>query len=163
MSLRLPVLCAALAACLAGCVSQGPFPSLAPRPAEREDWSEEPSHAAPAVADDAALRTRIAALVAEAQAGARAFEADLPAAERATVRQAAEQSDAWIEAQQAISRLEASRGRTDEAATELHQLRLARAERPTSAADLAALDAAIGEVGAIVERQQREMDRVNRR
>ena len=163
MNRRLPVLCAALAVSLAGCVSQGPFPSLAPRPAEQEDWTEEPSHAAPTVADDAALRTRIAALVAEAQAGARAFAADLPAAERATAHPAAEGSDAWIEAQQAISRVEASRARTDEAATELHQLRLARTERPTSAADLAALDAAIEEVGRIAERQQREMDRINRR
>src|SRR6185436_7286009 len=100
-----------LAVCLAGCVSQGPFPSLAPRPAEQEDWTEEPAHAAPAVADDAALRTRIAALVGDAREGGRRFEADLPEAERAAAHPGAEESDAWIEAQQAISRLEASRGR----------------------------------------------------
>ena len=158
-----PALAAVLAACLAGCVSQGPFPSLAPRPAEQEDWTEEPVHAAPAVADDAALRTRIAALLVEAREGGRAFEADLPAAERATAHPAAAESDAWIEAQQAISRLEASRGKTDEAAAELHQLQLARTGQPTSAADLAAIDAAIEAVDAIVARQQREMDRINRR
>jgi hypothetical protein len=49
-----------------------------------------------------------------------------------------------------------------DAAAELHQLRLARGGQPTSAADLAALDAAIGEVNAIAERQQREMNRINR-
>src|SRR4051812_29009666 len=108
------VLAAALAGCLAGCVSEGPFPSLAPRPAEQEDWAEEPEHSAPAVADDAALRARLSALIADAREGERRFEGDRPEAERATAHHAAQESDAWIEAQQAISRLEAARGRTDE-------------------------------------------------
>jgi hypothetical protein len=163
MNARLPILAAVLAACLAGCVSQGPFPSLALRPAEQEDWTEEPTHAAPVVADDAALRTHIAALIAEAREGGRAFDADLPAAERATAHVGAAESDSWIEAQQAISRLQASRGRTDEAAAELHQMRLARAGQPTSAADLAALDAAIEAVRILVERQQGQLDRISRR
>jgi hypothetical protein len=163
MNRRFPGLAAMLAVCLAGCVTQGPFPSLAPRPAEQEDWTEEPVHLAPVVAEDAALRARIAALVTQAQDGERAFRADLPAAERATAPVGAEGSDSWIEAQQAISRLQAARGRTDEAAAELHQLRLARSGEPTSTADLAALDAAIQEVGALAERQQGQMDRVSRR
>jgi hypothetical protein len=156
-------LSAVLAACLAGCVSQGPFPSLAPRPAEQEDWTEEPAHAAPVVAEDAALRARIAALLTQARDGERAFEADLPAAQRATAHPGAEGSDRWVEAQQAISRLEAARARTDEAAAELHRLRLARSGQPTSAADLAALDAAIEQVRAMAERQQQRMDRINQR
>jgi hypothetical protein len=156
-------LAALLAAGLAGCVSHGPFPSLAPRPAEQEDWTEEPVHAAPAVADDAALRTRIAALAAQAREGDRLFEADLSPAERAAAHPGAEGSDSWIEAQQAISRLEASRARTTDAAAELHQLRLARGGMPTSAADLAALDAAIGQVDAIAESQQRRLNRINGR
>jgi hypothetical protein len=162
MNGRFLALAALLAAGLAGCVSQGPFPSLAPRPAEQEDWTEEPVHAAPVVADDATLRPRIASLVAEAREGERAFAADLPAARRATALPGPEGSDSWIEAQQAISRLQAARGRTDDAAAELHQMRLARSGQPTSAADLAALDAAIEQVGTIAERQQREMDRINR-
>ncbi|MBV9900555.1 MAG: hypothetical protein JOZ90_05595 [Alphaproteobacteria bacterium] len=157
-----PALAVLLAACLAGCVTQGPFPSLAPRPAEQEDWTEEPSHAAPAAADDAALRRQVAALVAAAHDGDRAFAADLPAAERATAHPGTEGSDSWVEAQQAISRLEDSRARTDEAATELHQLRLARTGQPTSAADLAAIDAAAEEVDALVARQQQQLNRVNR-
>jgi hypothetical protein len=153
---------AVAAALLAGCVSQGPFPSLAPRPAEREDWSEEPVRTAPAVADDAALGARIASLRAEARAGWSAFEADLGAAERTAARAGAQGSDSWIEAQQALSRLEASRGRTMQAAEELHQLRLARAGAPTSAADLEALDTAIEEAGAIAARQQQRIDRLSR-
>jgi hypothetical protein len=163
MNARLPILAALLAASLSGCVTHGTFPSLALRPAEQEDWTEEPTHAAPVVANDAALRTRIAALAAEARAGERAFDADLQAAERATAHVGARESDSWVEAQQAISRLQASRGRTDDAAAALHQLRLARGGQPTSAADLAALDAAIEDVGAIVERQQQQFDRISRR
>jgi len=163
MNARLPTLLALLAGSLASCVAQGPFPSLALRPAEQEDWTEEPVHTAPAVADDASLRPRIASLLAEARTGVRAFEADLQAAERATAHVGPEGSDSWIEAQQAISRVQASRARTDEAEAELNQLRLARAGQPTSAADLAALDAAIEEVHAMSERQQSQLDRVNRR
>src|SRR3954469_19546429 len=162
MNPRLPILMIVLAASLIGCVARGPFPSLAMRPAEQEDWTEEPVHAAPVVANDASIRTRIAALTAEARDGARAFDADLPAAERATAHVGAEGSDSWIEAQQAISRLEDARARTDEAAAGLHQLRLARSGQPTSAADLAALDAAIEAVNAIAERQQQQMNRINR-
>ena len=155
----LPILLAAL---LAGCVSQGPFPSLAPRPAESEDWSEEPVRAAPAVADDPALRARIAALLDEARAGARDFDADFGPAERAAARAGPEGTDSWIEAQQAISRLDTARGRTGEALAELHGLRLEREGRPTSAADLAALDAAIVAAEAITARQQQRTDRLSR-
>jgi len=162
MNARLPFLMPLLAASLAGCVSQGPFPSLALRPAEQEDWSEEPVHAEPVVAEDASIRTRISTLTAEAREGERRFEADLQAAERATAHVGAEGSDSWVEAQQAVSRLQASRARTDEAAAELNQLRLARAGQPTSAADLAALDAAIEEVDALAERQQQRLERVSR-
>src|SRR6185503_10292311 len=102
MNVRFPGLAALLTVCLAGCVSQGPFPSLAPRPAEQEDWTEEPVHAAPVVADDPGLQTQVVNLLAEAQEGERAFNNDLPAAERATARVGAEGSDSWIEAQQAI-------------------------------------------------------------
>ena len=154
--------CILLAALLAGCVSQGPFPSLAPRPGEREDWTEEPVRAAPAVADDPALRARIAAPLEEARQGAREFDADLAPAERAAAHAGAEGSDSWIEAQQAISRVEAAQARTGEALTELHQLRLDRAGQPTSAADLAALDAAIRDLEAITDRQQQRLDRLSR-
>jgi hypothetical protein len=162
MNARLPILAVVLTACLAGCAARGTYPSLALRPAEQEDWTEEPVHAAPVVANDEALRTRIAALTVEARAGGRAFDADLPAAERATAHVGPAESDSWVEAQQAISRLQDSRGRTDEAAAELHQIRLARAGQPTSVADLAALDAAIEEVHALAERQQQWLDRINR-
>jgi len=152
-----------LALVLAGCVSQGPFPSLALRPAEREDWTEAPVRTAPAVADDPALRQRIAALRDEAQAGERDFAADLPAAERAAARAGPEGSDSWIEAQQAISRVEAARGRTGAALAELHQLQLERSSRPTSAGDSTLLEAATDSVEALADRQRQRIDRLNPR
>jgi hypothetical protein len=152
-----------LAVLLAGCVSQGPFPSLAPRPAEREDSTEEPVRTAPAVADDPALPQRLAALREEAEAGERDFAADFPAAERAAARAGAEGSDSWIEAQQAISRVEAAMARTGEALAELHRLGLERADRSTSAADVAALAAAAEEAEGISARQQQRINRLSRR
>src|SRR5204862_4912131 len=156
-----PALAALAAALLAGCVPQGPFPSLAPRPAEQEDWSEEPVRTAPVVADDPALRGRIAALLDEARSGQRDFEAEAPAAERSAARAGARGSDSWLEAQQAISRLEAARGRTGAALGDLQALALARAAAPTSEADQAALKAAVDEAEAIAARQQQRIDRLS--
>src|SRR3954471_829247 len=152
-----------VAALVAGCVSQGPFPSLAPRPAERQDWSEEPVRAAPAVADDPALRRRVDALLEQASAGERSFEADYAAAERLAAHAGREGSDSWIEAQQAISRLVAARAATGEALAELHQLRLARAAQPTSSGDLAGLDAAIAEAEQTAAHQQQRIERISPR
>ena len=152
-----------LAVLFAGCVSQGPFPSLAPRPAEREDWTAEPVRTAPTVADDPALRAQIAALREEAEAGERDFAADFPAAERAAARAGREGSDSWIEAQQAISRVEAARGRTGAALAGLHQLGIERADRPTSAGDAALLGAATDAVEALAARQRQRIERLSRR
>jgi len=144
---------------LAGCVAQGPFPSLAPRPAELVDLSIEPVREDPVIADDAALRERIAELVAAARTGWRDFQAELGPTERAFARAGGQGSDSWVTAQEALSRLEASRARTTTAAGELQQLSVARAERPTSPADRAALDSAIEETNALAARQQERMDR----
>ena len=146
---------------LAGCVSQGPFPSLAPRESEQLAI-EEPVRVAPVVADDATLRTRVDALIAEARAGAAAFDGDFAEAERTAARAGPEGSDSWIAGQQAISRLEAARGRTGNAAADLDQLNLDRAALPTSAADQQALDEAIAEVARIAANQQARIDRLRR-
>jgi hypothetical protein len=160
ISLRPFTLIAALA--LAGCVAQGPFPSLAPRPAELVDLSIEPVREDPVIADDAALREQIGALVAAARTGWRDFQAELGATERAFARAGGQGSDSWVTAQEALSRLEASRARTTTAAGELHQLSVARAEAATSPADRAALDSAIEEANAIAARQQELVDRFRR-
>lgn len=147
---------------LGGCVAQGDYPSLAPREGE-ELAIEEPVREPPAVADDTELRAGIAALVAEARGGAREFGALYGEAERAVARAGAEGSDSWIEAQQAISRLEAARLATGRAAAELDRLNLARADQATSDADQLALQAAIAEVATIAADQQARIDRLRGR
>jgi len=155
------VLAIAAAALLAGCVSKGPFPSLAPRPDERLTI-DEPVREAPQIADDSALRVRINSLVAEARAGNAAFERDYDDAARAASRAGAEGSDSWMTAQQALSRVEAARGRTSNAAAELHQLAVGRAGQPASAGDQAALAAGIEQADAIVAAQQARLKRLRR-
>jgi hypothetical protein len=161
MKPRIALLAAMSGALLAGCVTEGPFPSLAPRPDERLSI-EEPVREAPVVADDPALRTRIAALIGEARQGDRSFDADYGAAARAAAGAGPAGSNGWIAAQQALSRIEASRGRTSDAATELHQLALERADQAMSAADREALDGAIAEADRLVAGQQARIDRLPR-
>jgi len=157
---RVTVLTSA-AALLAGCVSQGPFPSLAPRPDEQLAI-EEPVREAPQIADDSALRVQINRLASEARAGDAAFERDYEAAARAASRAGREGSDSWLDAEQAYSRAEASRTRATDAAAELHQLAQARAGLPTSPGDLAALAAAIAQADQIVAAQQARLNRIRR-
>ncbi len=139
---------------LGGCVSQGPFPSLAPRPGEGDFVLAEPSRPAPAVADDPALRRQVEALRADAAAGGRSFEAEYEGARAVIARSGPEGSDAWVEAQQALSRLEAARAATTEALTRLDALASARADLPTSRDDFARIEAAIGEAERIDQAQQ---------
>jgi len=147
---------------LAACLSQGPFPSLAPRPAELEDLSVEPVREAPVVADDAGLQAHVAARVGEARVGDMAFDRAFADAERAVARAGPQGSEGWVEAQQAISRLEAARTHTMQALADLHRISLERANLPTSAADQQMLEAAIAETEALAASQQQRIDRLRR-
>lgn len=150
------LLAAALAA--SGCTTGGDFPSLAPRAIEQEDPLAEPVRTPPAVAGDAALRAAVARLRADALAGAAAFAAELRAAEAAAGRAGAPGTEGWMEAQQALSRLEAARAPATIARAELDRLLIVRASEPTSAEDLAAIRAALAEVERVAAEQQRHID-----
>ena len=153
----------AAALTLAGCVSQGPFPSLAPRPEEATLSTAEPVRAEPQVADDAALRNRLGALVAQSLEGLTAFDAAYPAADRSTAAAGGTGSDNWSSAQQALSRLEAARSRTTTARAELDRIALERAGTPTSTADLQILERAITEAERITTNQQYRLDQLRGR
>jgi hypothetical protein len=153
-----PALAAALT--LGGCVSQGPFPSLAPRPEEGIVSTAEPVRPDPVAADDAQLRARIGALVAQALEGLNAFDAAYPAAERTANAAGAEGSDGWVAAQQALSRLEAARSKTSTARAELDRIAIERATLPTSAGDREALVRALTEVDRIGTNQQVRLQRL---
>ncbi|HWH22402.1 MAG TPA: hypothetical protein VNT25_03800 [Allosphingosinicella sp.] len=151
----------ALALALASCASRGSFPSLAPRPAEGLS-NEEPVRTPVAVAPDRGLAGTIARLIGQAREGQRAFERALPRAREAASRAGAAGSDSWVEAQQALSRLEAARKDTIAALAELDRLTVERAAVPTNAAQFEALQATAEAVASLARDQQEEVDRLRR-
>ena len=159
----LPFMAAAAGLLLAGCVAQGPFPSLAPRPEESDYSTAEPVRAEPTVADDAQLRNRVGALVAQSLEGLSAFDTAYPPAERAVAAAGAPHTESWAEAQQALSRLEAARAPTTSARAELDRIALERAGMPTSAGDLQILQRAIAESDRIAQNQQYRIDQLRGR
>jgi hypothetical protein len=159
-----PLLAVPVAALLlAGCVAQDGFPSLAMRPAELDLSTEEPVHPAVEVPTDPALRARIADLLRQASEGERGFAAALGPAEAAVAAAGGVGSESWVEAQQALSRLETRRAPTARALAELDQLSRERAEMATNAEDFAALDAAVAEAGRIAAGQEERLDRLQAR
>src|SRR4051812_18694908 len=141
-----PLLASAAALLAAGCAADGPYPSLAQRPAEKA-YAEErdaPDPAPPVLPDDPALAGRIAAAVAEGEAGRAAFDAAYEAAAPVVAKAGAKGSDGWILAQQALSRATAAQAQTTKALADLDQLAAARAaSAPMSEADLARLNEGI--------------------
>jgi hypothetical protein len=180
MQIRLcRILCfAALTVPLLGaCAAQGDFPSLAPRAVERdltggsapagcpglEDGGApaQPAGTQPAsVNPDPQLGARVARLLAAARAGQAGFAAALPAANRAATRAGAAGSEAWIAAQQEISRLEAARTQTVDALAELDALAIRRSDAPVAEADYQAVLAAAEEARGLVQGQQAALERL---
>ena len=161
--IRLFVLLPFAALALAACVSEDGFPSLALRPAEREVSVEEPVHPPIEVPSDTALRARIAELQRQAAEGDRSFEAALGATETAIAAAGPSASESWVEAQQALSRLEATREPTTRALSDLDRLAIDRAAMATSSDDFAAINAGIAAVEQIASRQQQHVDRLRAR
>ena len=169
-----PALLLAIAS-LSGCAAQGDYPSLAPRAAERGLAGgsapapclvpEEPTRTAGTdapspPASDPALRARIAELVGAARAAQTEFASILPGAERAVGRAGATGSEAWVAAQQEVSRLAAARSRTADALSELDSLGIQRsAERTLNAEDYQAILEAESEARGLTERQETELNR----
>lgn len=161
-SFLLPPLLALTA--LAGCAgSSGPFPSLLPRPIERELGDPAiPPKVAP-VPDDPEVAARASGFVATAREGDRGFRAALPAAEEAVRHAGAVGSDRWIQAQEAVSRAEAAQQPTTRALSELDRYATDRANaKPLSAGDLARLQAAEAKVERLSDAQHAEIARLQR-
>jgi hypothetical protein len=147
---------------LGGCAEDGPFPSLAQRPAEREyarELTTVPAAPAP-LPDDPAVAERVAGFAADARRGASEFEAAYAAAAAAAARAGGPGSDSWAEAQQAVSRAAAAQATTTRALADLDRFALDRAhDTALSAADSERLRAATTELQALVDGQA---ERVNR-
>ena len=155
LAILLPLLAAA------GCAAPGPYPSLAPRPAEKayaEDAEERKPTPQP---DDPALAGEIDRLLAEAEAGGSAFDSALPAAEAAAGAAGAAGSDSWIEAQQALSRLESARARTTAALADLDRLAVERTAAGTlGSGDSERLRRATEEMQALADAQADRLQRL---
>ncbi|WP_332811100.1 hypothetical protein [Sphingomonas sp.] len=156
-------------ALLGGCAPSGSFPSLAPRAAERAaatpaQGDQAAAEPAPPAAD-AALTARLSRLVADARQGQQAFGAALVSAEGAIARAGAPRSESWIEAQLALSRLEAARSPSVTAQGDLDALVRERngSGAPPTEADAAAITAAAEQIRALVAAQNEELARLSAR
>jgi hypothetical protein len=158
-----------LALFLAGCASgNGNYPSLAKRPIETVRSGAVAVPVAPVVAEDPALAREISGLLDKARAGAAAFDAHVVSAQ-ARVRAAAGSrisSEAWVDAQQAISLLESDRYDSIFALASLDTLYMKRSNAIASGeaqGGAEAIDAARSDVLAIVDRQNDLLDEMKGR
>ncbi|HWK35804.1 hypothetical protein [Sphingomonas sp.] len=138
---------------LSGCAgATADAPSLLPRPIESRSDVEPQVVPAP-VAPDAALDADIARHVAAIAASIQAFAATESSAESLAARAAKAPggSDAWLEAQGALSDLGSARAATDAAVADLTALAITRSE--SGAPPYPALDAAIARASAEADRQ----------
>ncbi|MEO7786462.1 MAG: hypothetical protein ABIR77_01365 [Sphingomicrobium sp.] len=134
-------------------------PSLAPRASEAID-PRVPVERALVVAPVAAgLHERLAALLSQARDGEAAFRAALGPAQRTAAAAGAARSESWIAAQLALSAAEAARAPTTRAMSDIDALGGAeiRTRGGIGAEDLAAIDAAAAEAGALDAAQRRAL------
>lgn len=150
----------------AGCARVGgPYPSLQPRAAEAVDPRvpvERPINDRPV---NPAIASRLAGLIDQGRAGDNAFVPLADQAERVAAGAGAAQSESWIAAQEALSAAVAARGPTVRALGDIDGLgaeKLAE-QGGLSPNDLAAIQAAAGEVGAIERRQAARIAAIQRR
>lgn len=148
----------------AGCTSTtGSEPSLAPRPAEAIDPRLPVPDPVPAGSVNAELAQRLQALVEAARSGVAQFNAQESEATRLSAAAGPMESESWIAAQQALSRLVEQHGITTRAAADIDALAANRLEgqhwiRP---ADREAIAAAAAEVGSINSAQTADIARLN--
>jgi hypothetical protein len=153
------ILAAALVA--AGCAAPGPYPSLAPRPAEKAYADDDDERQPTPQPDDPALAGEIDRLAAAARSGGAEFDSALPAAQAAAGGAGAAGSDSWVEAQQALSRLEAARAQTTAALADLDQLGVERASAGTLGdGDRERLRAATDAIQALADAQADRLRRL---
>jgi hypothetical protein len=152
---RIPTI-ALLLALPAGCATGGDFPSLAPRPAELLSM-EEPVRTDPPVAPSAQVRGRAAELLARARQGDGAFEAAYSQALPVVRSAGPPDSDSWVQAQEAVSRVEAARETSTSALAELDRYVSEQADEPTNEADHQVLIEALRTAEALVSDQQRRL------
>lgn len=140
-------------------------PSLAPRAAENIDPRVPVVGSVDRGPVDPALAARLSSLVAQANAGDSAFRSAIGDAERLAAAAGPPQSESWIVAQQALSAAVAARGPTAQALGDIDATAAAalKAKGDLSPAELAAVEAAAAEVGALDGVQSQIIDALQTR
>lgn len=148
----------------AGCAEPGPYPSLAPRPAEKA-YADDADERKPTLQpEDPALASEIDRLAGAAKAGAAEFDEAVPGAEAAVASAGGAGSDSWIEAQQRLSRLEAARARTTAALADLDALAVERSASGTlGPGDGERLRSASAGIQALADAQAERIKRLEER
>ncbi|MDT8758003.1 hypothetical protein MZO42_04775 [Sphingomonas psychrotolerans] len=143
----------ALAFALAGCTTDtGTYPSLLPRPIEKQSLAE-PERPVPVATPDPVLDKRIAEVTASLRSGNQRFTAAAQETEAkvAVARGLPEGSSAWLDAQTALSTLESMRQPTLATLTELETMASERGQAGTPA--YPPLDAAVAAADAMATAQ----------
>lgn len=160
-----PVALAAMFAVAACADPPGPVPSLAPRAAESIDPRVPVGGSGVQQPVDRALASRLAELIGRARQGDSAFATAAGEAQRLAAAAGAPQSESWVVAQQAVSAAVAARGPTTRALGDIDALAATALAKQggIAPADLAAIEAAAAEVGAIDRRHSRTIDALQSR
>ena len=155
-----------LSLAIAGCAAPaGPAPSLAPRAAEAIDPRVPVVAATTPQLADAALAIRLAELISQARSGESAFVVAAGDAQRLAATAGPPQSETWIVAQEALSAAVAARAPTTHALGDIDAIAASAlaSQGGMVPADLAAIEAAATEVGAVDRRQAQMIDELQRR
>ncbi|MEG3154495.1 hypothetical protein [Sphingomonas sp. RB1R13] len=140
-------------------------PSLAPRAAEKIDPRVPVERALTERPMSGGVRERLASLIAQARSGDAAYRAALGPAQRAVGAAGPARSESWISAQVAISALEAARSPTPAALSAIDAIagEAVAAKGAIGASDLAAVQAAGTDAGAIDAEQRATIASLNAR
>ena len=140
-------------------------PLLAPRAAESIDPRLPIAPGIDPRPADPALVRRLQALVAQARSGDQAFRAAAAEAQRLASAAGNPQSESWVIAQQALSAAVAARAATTRALGDIDAIaaRAVATQGGLAPADLAAVQTAAAEVGAIDRRQAQQVDALQAR
>lgn len=142
-------------------------PSLAPRAVEQFTATEPspPPPPQPAIPEDASRQERAAALVARAREADARFRERLAEAQGAVASGsgAAVGSEAWVQAQQAVSRTEAYRAPVAQSLADLDALQISTAETGIGPDAGASLAAALSDVASIDAEQDRAITSLRER
>lgn len=117
------------------------------------------------IREDLPEQQRIAALIAQARDGDAQFQVRLETAGRMVAQTSGAPigSEAWVQAQQALSRAESVRSLVSQSLADLDTLQIAAAQKSTGPEALAMLENAVGEVAAMDVREDQALQSLRER